>query len=175
MSGRRGFTLIELLTSIAVLVIVFGLMISLSNFVRNTSATDLTISLLRKIDDQLSQYSRRFDGQMPAVPRFDPASDTPEVALAKVARQNNEAMMRALGSQANLSATVFADLPSSVYDPESQTLRDAWGSPIVFMPAMHPAIGMALDNRPFFFSAGPDRKYLTREDNLYSYEAAALK
>jgi len=41
MSGRRGFTLIELLTSIAVLVIVFGLMISLSNFVRNTSATDL--------------------------------------------------------------------------------------------------------------------------------------
>jgi len=31
-------------------------------------------------------------------------------------------MMRALGSQANLSATVFADLPSSVYDPESQTL-----------------------------------------------------
>ena len=72
MKSRRGFTLIELLTSIAVLVIVFGLMVSLSNFVRNTSATDLTTSLLRKLDDQLDQYSRRYHGQFPPVPAFDP-------------------------------------------------------------------------------------------------------
>jgi len=173
MISRRGFTLIELLTSIAVLVIVFGLIISLSNFVRNTSATDLTVSLLRKLDEQLLQYTRRFDGQFPVVPALDPVPDQTEAALAKTARLNNEAFVRALGSTANLSATVFAELPSSVYDPESQTLRDAWGSPIVFMRRMHPAIGMALDDRPFFFSAGPDRKYLTREDNLYSYETAA--
>jgi hypothetical protein len=42
--------------------------------------------------------------------------------------------------------------------------------PIVFMPAMNPAIGMAPQNRRFFFSAGPDRNFLTQEDNLYSYE-----
>ncbi len=175
MKFRHGFTLIELLTSIAVLVIVFGLMVSLSNFVRNNSATDLTVSLLRKMDDQLAQYSARFGGQFPPVPAFIPETGENEATLAKIARQNNEAMVRALGSQANLGATVFAELPASVYDPESHTLRDAWGSPIVFMPSMHPAIGMALDNRRFFFSAGPDRKYLTREDNLYSYEAAADK
>jgi hypothetical protein len=29
---------------------------------------------------------------------------------------------------------------------------------------------MALGDRPFFVSAGPDRRFLTREDNLYSYE-----
>src|ERR1700754_2839994 len=109
MISRRGFTLIELLTSIAVLVIVFGLMISLSNFVRNTSATDLTVSLLRKLDDQLDQYSRRFDGQFPQVPAFDPLPGATEVTLAKDARLNNEAMVKALGSQANLAATVFAD------------------------------------------------------------------
>ncbi len=59
-----------------------------------------------------------------------------------------------------------------MYDPETQTLRDAQGSPIVFLQRMHPSIGMELDDRPFFFSAGLDRKYLTREDNLYSYEAS---
>lgn len=172
MKLRRGFTLVEMLTSIAALIIVFGLMVSLANFVRNNSATDLTVSLLRKLDEQVVQYSRRFEGHFPPAPLFDPQLAENEAALARLARQNNEAVIRALGSQANLSATVFAELPSTVYDPETQTLRDAWGSPIVFMRTMHPAIGMALDDRPFFFSAGPDRKYLTREDNLYSYEAA---
>lgn len=169
---RRAFTFVELLTTVAVLVIVFGLVISLANFVRNTSATDLTTNVLRKLDDELQQYTRRYNGQLPPVTRFDPQpAQTDGPVLAAIARQNNTDFVRALGSQANLAATVFADTPSSVYDPSTQTLRDAWGSPIVFMPAMHPQIGMALDNRPFFFSAGPDRKYLTREDNLYSYES----
>jgi len=39
------------------------------------------------------------------------------------------------------------------------------------MPAMHRQIGMAPGNEWFFFSAGPDRQYLTRDDNQYSYEA----
>lgn len=172
MIRRRGFTLIELLTSVAVLVIVFGLIVSLSNFVRNTSATDLTVTLLRKLDEQLQVYHQKYDGHWPAAPVFDPKPEQTEVSLAKIARQNNEAIVRALGTTTNLSTTVFAELPSSVYDPETQTLRDAWGNPIVFMQRMHPAIGMALDDRPFFFSAGPDRRYLTREDNLYSYESA---
>ena len=86
MSFRRGFTMIELLTSIAVLVIVFGLMISLSNFVRNTSATDLTVSLLRKLDDQLEQYSQKNGGQFPPVPAFDPLPGMTDAALAKIAR-----------------------------------------------------------------------------------------
>ena len=174
MTDRRGFTLIELLTTIAVLVVVFGLVISLANFVRNTSATELTVSLLRKMEEQLAHYVRRGDGKLPYVTPFDPQPGNGEdVGLVRSARQNNEDLVRALESQANLAASVFADLPSSVYDPVTQTVRDAWGRPIVFMATMHPAIGMALDDRPVFFSAGPDRKYLTREDNLYSYEATA--
>jgi hypothetical protein len=27
----------------------------------------------------------------------------------------------------------------------------------------------------FFFSAGPDRQYLTRDDNLYSYDQPAVR
>ena len=49
----------------------------------------------------------------------------------------------------------------------------------VFMAAMRVSplpyaagtvIGMAPRNAPFFVSAGPDRNFLTLEDNLYSYE-----
>jgi hypothetical protein len=50
-------------------------------------------------------------------------------------------------------------------------LDDAWGGPVVFMAHQHPSIGMAPGDRPFFFSAGPDGRYLSREDNLYSYES----
>lgn len=171
MTRRRGFTLVELLTTIAVLVVVFGLVISLANFVRNTSATELTTTLLRKMEEQLAMYSRRTDGKLPIVAAVDPQQGQTEEQVGKMARQNNEELVKALSNHANLAATAFAELPSSVYDPATGTVRDAWGSPIVFMPQMHPAIGMALDDRPFFFSAGPDRKYLTREDNLYSYEA----
>jgi len=93
----------------------------------------------------------------------------------------------------------FGDLPISLYN--GRILADAWGNPIVFMADQHPAIGMA-PMRPsasspgaapanrsrsdpasttapretgsfFLFSAGPDGHYLTREDNLYSYEQGA--
>ena len=38
------------------------------------------------------------------------------------------------------------------------------------MPRGHPAIGTALEDKPYFFSPGPDGNYHTLEDNLYSYE-----
>src|SRR5690606_18224765 len=81
--------------------------------------------------------------------------DTPE--LQQNARRNSEDFVRAFRQQPGLSA-VFADKPLAVYD--ELTLRDAWGSPIVFMPTHHPQIGMAPAGH-FFFSAGPDRLYLT--------------
>jgi hypothetical protein len=76
-------------------------------------------------------------------------------------------MVRALKSQHDLS-TAFADVSIAIYDEVA--IRDAWGSPVVFMPHQHPAIGMATSDAFFFVSAGPDRQYLTRQDNLYSYE-----
>ena len=75
------------------------------------------------------------------------------------------------GAAVDGSPELFGPLTGPMYD--EVTLRDAWGTPIVFMPAMHPAIGMALGNRSFFVSAGPDRKFRTRDDNLYSYELGA--
>jgi hypothetical protein len=72
--------------------------------------------------------------------------------------------------EGELSEEIFGELPISIYD--EATLRDVWGVPIVFMPGRHPQVGMAPQDAPFFVSAGPDRRFRTRDDNLYSYETS---
>ena len=64
-------------------------------------------------------------------------------------------------------------VPDSAEGP--RTLRDPWGNFLIYMRTQHTQVGMAPEDRPFFFSAGPDRRYLTREDNLYSYEGGTEK
>ena len=199
-SARRtvraaGFTLIEMLTVVALLIIVLGLMVSLAWDVRRQSSERLTKELLIKLDGLMGQYvaaHKRLPQVTPLVatvaetePATQPGLHPPreaeeelpdEETLLASAELNNRDFVVALRAQASAqpagrSPELFGPLSGPMYD--EVTLRDAWGTPIVFMPAMHPAIGMALGNRPFFVSAGPDRKFRTLEDNLYSYEQGA--
>jgi prepilin-type N-terminal cleavage/methylation domain-containing protein len=176
-SRRAGYTLIEMLTTIAVLVIAMGLMASLARRVRAQSAESVTKSLLRSLDVLMSQYVNQHH-QLPEVPPFVPVSakgnqPLDEPALQRTALRNNRELLRVLRSQLGASGKEFADQPSSIYNEE--TLRDAWGTPIVFMPTFHPAVGTAPGNHYFFVSAGPDGHFLTRDDNLYSYEGSSAK
>ena len=183
---RGGFTLIEMLTVVAALIIVLGLMVSLAWNVRRQSSERLTKGLLVKLDALMGQYVARHK-QLPQVtPLVDTSRATTHGAEAELpdedtllaaAELNNrdfvmalraEALTMAGGPGGGAAPDLFGPLTGSMYD--EVTLRDAWGTPIVFMPAMHPAIGMALGNRPFFVSAGPDRNFHTLDDNLYSYE-----
>jgi hypothetical protein len=91
-----------------------------------------------------------------------------ERTLRAAAEANNRSFVHALQIEARRYPAEYAGLPTSFF--VEGTLPDAWGTPIVFMPALHPAIGMAMENRPFLLSAGPDRRFRTLEDNLYSYE-----
>jgi len=203
--ARGGFTLIEMLTSVALLVIVLGMMVSLARHVRERSSQALTESLLRQLDQLMTQYADRNAGKLPEVPAFPPAEALPPESafqpatgatapattpndrpggpqpdaargradqrqlLLRSALANNQAAVAALGAESPHAQQVLAGMPISVSD--ASQVRDAWGSPIVFMAQMHPWIGTApLDQHYFFFSAGPDRQYLTRDDNLYSYE-----
>ena len=180
-----------MLTTVAVLIIVLGLMVSLARYVRDQSANQLTADLLRKLDAAVRRYADRNNGQLPPVtPLIPEGRGTPdEIALHHTARINNEEFVRALKvflpprtdqspppASASAAITVdpaqeFGELPISIYD--EVTLRDAWGDPIVFMAHDNAAIGMASRDHPsFFFSAGPDHRYLSRDDNLYSYEGA---
>jgi prepilin-type N-terminal cleavage/methylation domain-containing protein len=173
---RTAFTLIEMLTTVAVLVIVLGLMVSLARDVRTRSAERLTKDLLARLDTLVEQYRRplrTLPGQQrkiyPSVhPLVTPdAADEPK--LRDNAAANNRELIRTLKSQTDLAGGEFRDLSIANYNEVN--ILDAWGSPIVYMPSQHPLIGMAAGDRSFFFSAGPDRRYLTRQDNLYSYEA----
>jgi type II secretory pathway pseudopilin PulG len=183
---RRAFTLIEMLTVVAVLIVVLGLMVSLARYVRDQSAQVLTRKLLGDLDNLMAQYMEHNGGRLPVVEAVPPkhATDAIEnVAFLQAARKNNEQFIRALKADyrsrrtdITLPVDPFEQQPISVYD--LRTMRDAWGTPIIFMPGQHPQIGMAPSRVPgqdqcFFFSAGPDRKYLTRDDNLYSYERPA--
>ena len=166
---RPGYTLLEMLTTVGAMIIILGLMVSLARSVRSASAQELTKDLLHKLDVLMDQYEARF-GALPNVAPFIP--DNPaamsESMLQHNAYQNNRQLVAVLRAQAGLSDQSFGGLPDAIYN--DAVLRDAWGSPIVYMPGMNPAIGMAPKDRRFFFSAGPDGKYLTQEDNLYSYE-----
>jgi type II secretory pathway pseudopilin PulG len=179
--GRRrrggGFTLIEMLTTVALLIIVLGLMVSLARYVRRRSAEELTRRILVSLHTAMLDYVQQggAGGQAGTIPNFEPLIDPKdshapdEAALQRNALINNREFVQFFRAHKGLPNKAFRDLPLSIYD--EATVRDAWGTPIVFMPGMHRQIGMAPGNEWFFFSAGPDRQYLTRDDNQYSYEA----
>ncbi len=192
--ASSGFTLIEMMTTVAVLIIVLGLMVSLARFVRDRSANTLSREVLAQLSLQLDAYLAHNHDQLPVVtPLVEDGAPLPdEETLARNARKNNQEIVAALKNDARTrlgttnpsskndqSENLFGRLPVAMYNNAS--LHDAWGNPIVFMAGMHPQIGMAPQRNPqvgqapkdapFFFSAGPDQKYHTRDDNLYSYES----
>jgi type II secretory pathway pseudopilin PulG len=176
--AARAFTLVELFVTVAVLIILLGLMVDLANRVRRNSADKLTRQVLQQLTALMDNYLDHNEGQLPPVAPIVSGSAVPDESVLQTdARRNNADFLRYLRAQSNFAApgdrgSVFAGLPLSLYD--DVTLRDPWGSPIVFMPRQNPQIGMAPGDRFFFFSAGPDRKFLTRDDNLYSYEENAV-
>lgn len=165
----RGFTIVEMLLVVVVLVIVLGLMVNLARSVRVGYATDVTKDLLRQLDDAVGRYQARH-GRPPDVTLLIPDETLPleEATLRRNALRNNKEVVVTLRTDGELPTTLLSELPTTLY--ASGNLRDAWGTPIAFMPRLNRQIGMALRDRPFFVSAGPDRKFLTLEDNFYSYE-----
>ena len=123
--------------------------------------------LLRRKAERATAEPSRPGGPIPLRTREDDLPD--EASLLAAAEQNNREIVQVLRNEAAApQPELFGPVGGATYDDVA--LRDAWGTPIVFMAGQHPAIGMALGNRPFFFSAGPDRRFRTLEDNLYSYE-----
>jgi hypothetical protein len=177
-AGRPAFTILELLTTIALLVVVMGLMVSLARFVRTSSAEQLTRTLLIQMDQALAEYAARHGGAIPPVPALP--SNVDEAQLAEALQQSNQQLVRTLRqSQMEASAAPGGQVTGETGRlPEvlagELVIRDAWGQSIGYLPQQHPQIGMAPQNRPFLFSAGPDGRYLTRQDNLYSYEQSRL-
>ncbi len=174
----RAYTLVELFLTIAVLMIVLGLMVKLANRVRRESADRATRQLLQRLGTLMDTYIAAHGGEPPELTAFlNTSAPVVESDLLQVAERNNVEFLNTLGL---IQPKSYKDItPDDLRNNLRRlgdgrvVLEDPWGRPIVFMARQNPAIGMAPADHPFFFSAGPDQAFLTREDNLYSYEENA--
>lgn len=170
--AREALTFIELLAAIAALVIVLGLMVNLARHVRGRSADALTGRLLAELETTIAQYEgprwAAFQNELAGVPDLAPPTAAPlsEESLRMRAAENSRQFVAIC--RRHLGQTVFSHLPLSLFD--GSMLRDSWGMPVVFMRRGAPNVAIAPQNRWFFLSAGPDRKFGTLADNLYGYE-----
>lgn len=154
MSNRRrheGFGVLEMLTTLAFLVIMLGLMVSLARYVRATSADRITQQVLRQLDMAIQSNS----AQPPDLPA--------DVKLPSVGA--SEATWSDYAQQSGLIVQQLLKVDEAV--------SDAWGRPIAYLPFERMEIGMAPHNRPFCVSPGPDGRFLTQGDNLYSYDQSS--
>src|SRR5688572_9099028 len=167
-----------MLTTVAALVIVLGLMVSLARYERRRSAENFTRdSILARLDALLARRDivenkalQEALADANVVPRLIRPSprDPEEMLLQHNATANNTEFVKVFKKYVGPRA--FNDFPLSLYNPTANTLVDAWGTPIVFMPSGALNVGISPQNRSFFLSAGPDRKFSSVVDNLYSYE-----
>ncbi len=179
--ARTGLALSELLLVIVTLTVVLGLVVSLARRVRRESAHALASRVLAELDQTLAGYRQR-EARLPEIPSLLPADDewapfaarpTEAALAARVLENNRRAVTSLRPGSVDDAGSPAAALGSLLYD--GQTLRDPWGTPIAFMASGSPLIGTAPGDGPFFFSAGPDGRFLTRDDNLYSYETASTE
>lgn len=151
-AARRGFGLLELATALAFLCILLGLSVSLARFVRATSAEQITRQVLRQLEQALNAHDAK--GTLP------PA--LPEDVRPPAAARSTEADWADFARRSNGVVATLAGV--------DEIVSDAWGHPIGYLDFEQDSIGMAPHGRPFCFSPGPDGRYLTQDDNLYSYE-----
>lgn len=161
----RAFTLVEILLMAAVLWIVLGLLISLSHHVRSRSAAADTAALLWRAHKAL-----------PVATSLPPALNLDDLSANSQLADHNRTLVQALrdtdpsprGDSDDSALAFWSRLPRSMYDGE--LLRDAWGTPIVLARGDDQRLGLPPARRDYCLSAGPDRNFLTREDNLFSFE-----
>src|SRR6476646_10170839 len=114
---RSGFTLLEMLTTVAVLIILLGLMVDLAGYVRNRSASDLSRQVLAGLDVAMEEYHARFSDYPPIhVFTNDPQLREREDSLLSSARQNNREYVAALSGAGLLKKPPFVGLPGSIFD-----------------------------------------------------------
>lgn len=169
-SARRGLGLIELLTLVAVLMIGLAMMVATARHVRSTSANELTRKRMRALADAAIEVIEK--GADPTLPVPATAPGEPEDRIRAFARASSRRLDDVLAAGAP-DRPAIADAIAAVAAGRPE-LDDAWGQPIALMPGQQPSLGMAPDDTPFLVSAGPDGRFLTLSDNIYSYDLPAL-
>lgn len=166
-SLRRGLGVIELLALVAILAVAFALMAATAGHVRSNSAMELTRKRMAALTEATAGLMER--GIDPRTPITFPSTHNSDAALednlVRFALESSRRLGKSLAEQPE------SLLAKAIGTPE---LRDAWGRPIALLPQQFAAVGMAPEDGPFLVSAGPDGRFLTLSDNIYSYDLPAL-
>ena len=156
--------------------IALALMVGTARHVRSASANELTRKRMLALADAAGKAISR--GVDPTLPMSEVLVTDAEARLQQFALRSSLRVDQALNDRGSATATpamtprlATAIVAATVGRPE---LDDAWGRPIALMPRQEPSIGMAPDDGPFLVSAGPDGRFLTLSDNIYSYDLPVL-
>jgi hypothetical protein len=151
-----GITRLSFVVLVAALSLTLAFVVALARHVRTTSADELTreriIACAEQVRDWLSTAGT-LDLERPVLS----GSGDEEAYLRQFAMNQGRAAARSSGR-------VTADLTG---------WRDAWGTPLLLLAGQHSQLGIAPGDAPFLLSAGPDRTFLSKSDNLYSYDQPA--
>lgn len=185
---RRAFTLIEILVALFVISVLIGMLVigvrySINH--ANTRATKITMESLKSI---AAEYPKEIPFQRfifePEIPKgvpgpvYEGSPFREGVAVVNTAEYWNTIMAVPAAREmiANLkSIPVAATQPTT---RPSVVPVDAWGNPIIMVPSA--VVGVksggkqvtvwAPTSQPYFMSAGPDGRFDTGDDNVYSWE-----
>lgn len=196
---RGGFSLVEMLMVIALVVVLAGLTVVVGRSVVAKSKIDQCRQILQALDATLTEYQAEKGAIPPFVRRaYLPPRGTGgpdrrtwrEVAVYLEQVKGYTGIDKQLGTiDASFLVKreqIYTDLAGYPYagtvtDDPRPSVRDPWGMEILYI---HPTaenedafrtFGKALNERPYFMSAGPDGEYETVGDNLYSYEVEKPK
>ncbi|HYE20555.1 MAG TPA: prepilin-type N-terminal cleavage/methylation domain-containing protein [Tepidisphaeraceae bacterium] len=185
-AAPSGFTLVELLVVIGIIAILIAMtVIGIRKMAASTRAK-ATVATLATAHGMLSEYERIAQSGSGLPKKM---INTPKSVLEGSADRDGQAvqdtrvaMGLVLGIPVNRKA--IEQLPPTGLlqsNPPGQppVLLDAWGNPVIFVPAggLNGVLvnGKAtritsLDNLPFFASAGADGSFETGDDNVYSFD-----
>lgn len=172
---RRGLGLIELLTLVSILMVALALMVGTARHVRSASSTELTRKRMLALADAAGAAIAR--GIDPTLPVSAPvAGGGQEERFQRFALQSSVRLDAAIATRREAKADSARPIANAIAAAAAgrPELDDAWGRPIALIPRQEPQLGMAPDDGPFLVSAGPDGRFLTLSDNIYSYDLPVL-
>jgi len=147
---NRGVTLVEILVVLGIIVVLSGIVITVTLRVESHSKENALRSAFALVGSSLREYYE-FKGQFPPQPERNPAN-----ALVHVESMLQE--LRSVPAARQILDKVTLSLIKNEGGPlDAQSLRDPWGTVIdyVYLP----------DNTfPELVSAGPDRQFGTGDD-----------
>jgi len=149
---NRGVTLVEMLVVLGIILVLSGIVISVTLRVDNQSKEHTLHNAFALVGSSLREYYE-FTGRFPPQPQQDPTK-----ALAHIEAMLQE--LRAVPAARKVLDQVSVSLIKSESDPmgaDLRSLRDPWGTVLdyFYVPG---------NTCPELISAGPDRRFGTADD-----------